>query len=99
MELAKARQVEGRIFIIPLDVTDKTQIEAAVDVIMANHGRVDIVVHNAGVLKYGSVWDISEDDIRKNMEVNFFGPFLLTKQVWVRPRIFNTPMFTCVAIG
>lgn len=42
-----------RIELLPLDVTDDSAIKLVVDTIIANEGRIDIVVNNAGTGCYG----------------------------------------------
>lgn len=51
-ERMKALQ-HPRIELLPLDVTDDSAIKLVVDTIIANEGRIDIVVNNAGTGCYG----------------------------------------------
>ena len=67
-----------------------------------DHGRLDIVVNNAGVLVWKAICDISEDEYDDLMAINAKGTFALTKhacEYWrqaatdgaeVRGRIINT---------
>lgn len=56
-----------------LDVTDAQSIAAVVDEIQRQHGRMDALVNNAGYGIGGFFEDLSEQDIRAQMDVNFFG--------------------------
>lgn len=67
--------------IIELDVTRPGSFQAVIDHILEDSGRIDVLVNNAGVLPIGAFEDASEDDLRHTMEVNFFGPALLSQAV------------------
>ena len=60
-----------------LDVTDRTACFAAVAQAHEHFGRLDVVVNNAGTGQYGFVEELSEADIRAQLETNFLGA------VWV----------------
>lgn len=78
-EAARAAGME--VEIAPLDVTDQASIDAAVAGAMARHGRIDLLVNNAGGGFLGSVEHTSDADLRRVMELNFFGVWNLTKAV------------------
>ncbi|MGD9977299.1 MAG: SDR family oxidoreductase [Bacteroidales bacterium] len=58
---------------ISLDVKDRKACFAAVDKTLAQFGRIDVLVSNAGYGHFGYVEEISEDEAREQMETNFFG--------------------------
>lgn len=58
---------------IELDVTDEASMSAAVDQILAEQGRIDGLVNNAGYGLYGAVEDVSMQDGRAQLEVNIMG--------------------------
>jgi NAD(P)-dependent dehydrogenase (short-subunit alcohol dehydrogenase family) len=69
-----------RVTFVQLDVTDPSSIEAAIKSVMAQTGStLDVVVHNAGIAVAGVLEDLSDDDMRRVMETNFFGPLNLTR--------------------
>lgn len=60
-----------------LDVTDKENITE----ITQKYGPVDILVNNAGILIMGSFLDISEEEMRRVFETNYFGAVELTRAI------------------
>lgn len=76
---AAARGVE--IEIAALDVTRSESFDGFVAGLIERHGRIDVLVNNAGVLPVGAFEDIAEAELRMVMETNFFGAALLTKAV------------------
>jgi NAD(P)-dependent dehydrogenase (short-subunit alcohol dehydrogenase family) len=67
--------------ILRLDVNDTASIQAAVDDVLAQAGRIDALVNNAGFGIGGFIEDMSLDDFRRQMETNFFGVVAVTKAV------------------
>ncbi|HEY0135582.1 MAG TPA: SDR family oxidoreductase, partial [Nannocystis sp.] len=65
----------------PLDVTDLASITAAVAATLARHGRIDLLVNNAGAGFLGSLEHTSADDLQRVFAVNFFGTWEMTRAV------------------
>ncbi len=59
---------------LKLDVTDSAQVQSAVDAAREHFGSMDVIVNNAGYGVIGALEEHSEDQLRQNMETNFFGP-------------------------
>lgn len=57
------------------DVTDADAVDALVAAIEADHGRLDIVVNNAGIVRPGPFEAESRDDIADQIDINLFGTF------------------------
>jgi NAD(P)-dependent dehydrogenase (short-subunit alcohol dehydrogenase family) len=64
-----------------LDVADPASIDACVAGILADHGQIGLLVNNAGAGFVGSIEQTSDADLRRTMEVNFFGVWNMTKAV------------------
>jgi short-subunit dehydrogenase len=67
--------------VLGLDVTDDDSIRTAVDAIIHQSGRIDLLVNNAGYGSYGSIEDVPMDEARAQIEVNVFGLARLTQLV------------------
>ncbi|MER6628656.1 oxidoreductase [Streptomyces sp. NPDC000987] len=69
----------GRVEALPLDVTDIAGAQAAVDGVAARHGRIDVLVNNAGRGMVGAVEETTDAELRDLMDLHFFGPAALTR--------------------
>ena len=61
------------ITILPMDVDDDASVRQAIGKILADAGRVDVLVNNAGVQGSGPVEEVPLAEFRRNMETNYFG--------------------------
>ncbi|MGW3423046.1 SDR family NAD(P)-dependent oxidoreductase [Streptomyces phaeochromogenes] len=66
---------------IRLDVTDRAAVHAAVQRAHAHFGSLDIAVNNAGYGHFGMVEELDEDELRAQVETNFFGAVWVTQAV------------------
>lgn len=62
-----------------LDVTDRAALAALPDAVMANHGRLDLLVNNAGVALGGTFEQVSEADFDWLLDINFHAVVRLTR--------------------
>ncbi|HTW08596.1 MAG TPA: oxidoreductase [Acidimicrobiales bacterium] len=63
----------GRVRLAALDVTDSWAARRAVDVAVAEFGRLDVVVNNAGYGNSVPIEEMTDDDFRGQIDTNFFG--------------------------
>lgn len=76
-ELSKA---SGRFHLHELDVTKDTDRQSIAALIENQFsGRLDCLVNNAGYGVFGALEDVSEQQLREQMEINFFGLALTTR--------------------
>lgn len=64
-----------------VDVTDSSQIQDMVQSTVAKHGRIDVLINNAGITMDGFLTKMKETDWEKVISVNLSGVFKCTKAV------------------
>ena len=64
---------------LPLDVTDKAAVDAAIAAGHDRFGRLDVVVNNAGYGLFGAIEEVSEKQARAQIETNLFGALWVTQ--------------------
>lgn len=81
-----ARQVAGSLAdynaqALALDITDEAQVEAAIAGLLADRGRIDILINNAGTDYTLAVDELTSAQWDRVLDVNLRGPFLLSHHV------------------
>lgn len=66
---------------LDMDVTDVAQVQAGVEKVIAEQGRIDVLFNNAGYGQYGPIEEVSIEDAKAQFEVNIFGYANLVKAV------------------
>jgi NAD(P)-dependent dehydrogenase (short-subunit alcohol dehydrogenase family) len=82
-----------------LDVTDEASVAAAIDGVIADHGRLDAVVNNAGAGYFGTLENDTVNDVRWVMEVNFFGVLNVSKAALPHLRAAGGRLITVTSVG
>ncbi|HZM10109.1 MAG TPA: SDR family oxidoreductase [Candidatus Limnocylindrales bacterium] len=80
-ETAQKAGVRDRLDLRRLDVTEFDSLPGAIDDIVRAHGRIDVLVNNAGFSVAGFGEDLTLGEIRLQFETNFFGNVAMTKAV------------------
>ena len=66
---------------LEMDVTNQEHIDKAVQQIIYEHGRIDVLVNNAGLGVYGAIEEVTMEDAYYQYDVNLFGLARVTKSV------------------
>ncbi|MFJ5532910.1 SDR family oxidoreductase [Streptomyces sp. NPDC093261] len=82
-----------------LDVTDPASVSAAIEGTLADHGRLDALINNAGAGHVGTIENESVEDVRRVMEVNFFGVVAATKAALPHLRASGGRLITVTSVG
>lgn len=76
-----SQQYNGNGLGLVLDVTQTENIPAALQQAIRKFGKIDVLVNNAGYGTIGAIEEFSLEEIRQQMETNFFGAVAVTKAV------------------
>ncbi len=79
--LDEVRNAKKEIDLFQMDVTNKKSIKEVVRFVAAKHGYIDVLINNAGYGIGGFFEDLSDEEIRAQMETNFFGAQNVTREV------------------
>ncbi|MGW7005643.1 SDR family NAD(P)-dependent oxidoreductase [Streptomyces sp. NPDC054933] len=91
--------VADRVEVRRLDVTDPASVAACLDGVLADHGRLDAVVNNAGSGHVGTIEQESVDDVRAVLEVNFFGVVEVVRAALPHLRASRGRLITVTSVG
>lgn len=80
-EAAQKAGVRDRVDMRRADITEIGSLPTVMDGVVRDHGRVDVLVNNAGFSSAGFAEDVSMAELRHQMETNFFGNVAMTKAV------------------
>lgn len=79
---AKIQEEGGTVLTIAADVSQTQAVEQMVEQVVQAFGKIDILINNAGVGKYGTIEELSVEDYDAMMNTNMRSTFLCTKFVY-----------------
>ena len=83
--------------VLQLDVDDSGTVQAAIEEVIRQSGKIDVLVNNAGIGRHGPVEDFDDDEVRAVFETNVFGVIRVTRAVL--PHMRSDGSGTIVNVG
>jgi 3-hydroxy acid dehydrogenase/malonic semialdehyde reductase len=77
----KISDIQGNCETISCDVQDETSVLKAAEKILANYGKVDVLINNAGVTYFKDFKETTAEEFNNIIDTNLRGPFFSTKAV------------------
>lgn len=99
LKAAEEAGVSDLVQVKRLDVTDAASVTDCVAEVVAEHGRLDAVVNNAGAGSVGTVEQQGMEPVRSAMEVNYFGVVELTRAALPHLRASGGRVITVTSVG
>ncbi|MET9446407.1 SDR family oxidoreductase [Streptomyces cinerochromogenes] len=78
-ETELGREFPGAVAAVPCDVTDEDQVRALFEAAVAAHGRLDVVVNNAGLGGTAQLVDMTDEQWTRVLDVTLNGTFRCTR--------------------
>lgn len=66
---------------IPIDLSDFSALDGYIKRVEAESGSVDILINNAALVGSGTIWQLSADNLRRQLDTNLLAPMELCRQV------------------
>lgn len=66
---------------VKCDITDTANVEEAVDTVMKEFGRIDILINNAGTGAVAPAEDITDDQFYNELNIDLFGSFRVAREI------------------
>ena len=71
----------GKIFFQKVDVTDQNSVDTAIEEIIKQHGKIEILINNAGIIRDRSFLKMSEEEWDSVINVNLKSLYVVTRAV------------------
>ena len=65
---------------IKCNITNETEINSAIEYIVQKHGKIDVLVNNAGYGLFGAAEILPTEQVEKQMDTNFLGAYMMSKE-------------------
>lgn len=77
------------VLILKADISKNDEVEKMINEIIINFGKIDVLVNNAGICNYDLFTYISDEDVKKIIDINLIGTINVTKSVLNKSMIKN----------
>jgi 3-oxoacyl-[acyl-carrier protein] reductase len=82
--IAKIRSAEGEAIAVKCDVSKADEVKALFDNAIAQFGKVDLLVNNAGIALYKRLQDTTDDEFQRSFAINVMGVFYALREAATR---------------
>ena len=97
---ARAKEVGVTLDLQALEVQDDASVNACVQYVLSKYGHIDLLVNNAGSGYFATMEQVSMQDLRRTMEINFFGVWRVTQAVFPSMRAAHSGrIVTVTSVG
>lgn len=79
---SQIRDIDGQVLAVPLDIADDAQVADLRDRVLADYGRLDVLVNNAAEMILTLVDEMTVADWDYTLNINLRAPFVLVKAFW-----------------
>ncbi len=85
---------------LTMDVTNNDDVKKTLELVIGKFGRIDFVVNNAGYSQIGAIEELTDEEVKRNFDVNVFGPLHVIRNVapYLRKQRFGH-IFNIASIG
>ena len=80
-ELSEQFNNNSNLYVVTMDVTNQEQVNSAVQQAIDHFGRIDVLVNNAGYGLLSAVEEATDQEVKRNYEVNVFGTLNVIRAV------------------
>lgn len=80
--VAEIEAAGGRAVACAADVSTEDGAQALVEAALANFGRLDGVVNNAGIIRTAAFTDVPDEEYQRHLDVHYFGSLRLCRAAW-----------------
>ncbi|PZE20179.1 3-ketoacyl-ACP reductase [Paenibacillus xerothermodurans] len=70
-----------KVFLEPADISNKSEVDTAIDSLIQQLGSVDILINNAGVAQFGTLLEMEPSEWERIIQVNVMGTYYVTRAV------------------
>lgn len=92
-----AGRKEPQVVSVKVDVTDPKSVDAAVKVMDKEFGKLDVVIHNAGIISHGLIGESDPEEWMRTLNVNVGGPYLTAR--YCLPLLTKSELKTMVTVS
>ncbi|QXQ07135.1 SDR family oxidoreductase [Sphingosinicellaceae bacterium] len=83
---------------VKLDVTEPADWDVAIAATLAEHGRIDGLVSNAGIASSGALVDLDLEDFRRSSRVHVEGAFIGIQKIVAQLRVQSSPALGSIVV-